>query len=278
MKSPQFGLHAAIEEHHWWFLGRRRIVTELVHRLVPLSRQNLIVDIGCGTGANIEAFAEEYSCVGVDPSPEAIALARRRFPNARFICGAIPDAPGEVEGEANLFLLMDVIEHVPDDFWLLSTILARAKPGALVLITVPADMRLWSEHDVSFGHYRRYDLSRLARVWAGLPVTVPLMSYYNTRLYPIVRGVRAINRLRGRASGTAGTDFQTPPKPLNLLLQSIFAGEANVLAGLLEGTRIRGFSYGVSLIAVLRREPGTFEPRRKPLETPPDPHNPSISL
>lgn len=275
MKTAQFRLHAAIEEHHWWFLGRRRIVSELVRRLVPPSKEELIVDIGCGTGGNLSAFAKDYSCLGIDPSDEAIQSARQRFPNAQFICGAIPDALQELPRPASLMLLMDVLEHVPDDFWLLSTLLAQAKPGAYLLVTVPADMRLWTEHDVSFGHYRRYDLPRLQRVWRDLPVTTSLVSYYNARLYPVVRGIRMVNRWRGRTSGAAGTDFNTPAKPLNQLLQTIFASEAKTLVKCLEGKRTRGFSSGVSLVALLRREVGTLNPRQKPIGIPPDPYDPS---
>ena len=40
---------------------------------------------------------------------------------------------------------------------MLSGLLAAAAPGAYFLLTVPADESLWSEHDESFGHYRRYD-------------------------------------------------------------------------------------------------------------------------
>jgi len=274
MKTAQFRLHAAIEEHHWWFLGRRRIVSELVRRLVPPSKEELIVDIGCGTGGNLSAFAEDYSCLGIDPSEEGIQSARQRFPNAQFICGAIPDALQELPRPASLMLLMDVLEHVPDDFWLLSTLLTQAKPGAYLLVTVPADMRLWTEHDVSFGHYRRYDLPRLQQVWRDLPVTTSLVSYYNARLYPVVRGIRMVNRWSGRTSGAAGTDFHTPAKPLNQLLQAIFASEANTLVDCLGGRRASGFSHGVSLIAIVRREHGIIHARTKPVELTPDPHAP----
>ena len=90
--------------------------------------------------------------------------------------------------------------------------------------TVPADESLWSEHDESFGHYRRYDRARLEGVWAGLPVTTLLVSYFNSRLLPLVRLVRAWNRRRGRAAGRAGTDFWLPSPPVNALLTAIFAG------------------------------------------------------
>src|SRR6185503_12431523 len=130
-------------------------------------------------------------------------------------CGFAPHDLGDVVETARLFLLMDVLEHVPDDFELFSELLAAANPGSYFLVTVPAHLALWSPHDVAFGHYRRYDQERLEAVWKGLPVTVRLCSYYNSRLYPVVRSVRAVNRLLGRSSGAVGTDFKLPSPAVN---------------------------------------------------------------
>jgi SAM-dependent methyltransferase len=275
MDTPQFSLHAAIEQRHWWFLGRRAIMTKLVHHVLPPSKQALIADVGCGTGGNLKAFAQGYSCLGVDPSPEAIQLARQRFADVQFLCGPIPEVLNHIQQPVSLYLLMDVLEHVEDDFFLLSSILAAARPGAYLLLTVPADMRLWSPHDVSFGHYRRYDFQRFTRVWAGLPLTPLLVSYFNARLYPVARLIRMANRWRGRAAGTAGTDFRLEARPVNRLLQGVFAGESRVLVDLLEGRRAGGFPYGISLIALLRREHGTLHPRTKPRDVSPDPYDPT---
>jgi hypothetical protein len=150
--SEQFQLHVEIEQRHWWFVGRRRILR-------------------------------------------------------RLIAGSVPSDLGELAGQARLFLLTDVLEHVGDDFAMLSELLAAASPGCCFLLTVPADESLWSEHDESFGHYRRYDRARLEQVWAGLPAKTLLISYFNTRLLPLVRLVRAWNHRRGHAAGRAGTVF-----------------------------------------------------------------------
>ena len=256
MKSDQVQLHAEIEEKHWWFLGRRKIMRDLVRKVVPASRAATVVDVGCGTGANIAALAEDYSCVGMDASSEAIELARRRFPRVQFLCGSSAGDLGGLARRTDLFLLMDVLEHVADDASFLSSLVAAMKTGAHLLITVPAGKSLWSQHDVSFGHLRRYEREQLQGLWAGLPVSPRLVSYFDTFLYPIVRGLRAIGRLRGRAWGAAGTDLSLPEWPLNRVLQKIFASEGRFLVDLVEGRRHRGFPFGVSLIALLRREPG----------------------
>ena len=116
-------------------------------------------------------------------------------------------------------------------------------------------MDLWSVHDESFGHYRRYDMARFTRLWRDLPVRELLSSHFNTRLYPVVRFLRRRNRARGRASGEAGTDLRVPARPINALLETVFAGERHALVDVLRGDRdvMRdgGDASGVSLMAVL---------------------------
>jgi SAM-dependent methyltransferase len=264
MQAAQFELHAEIEERHWWFVARRRIMRALAEVAVPPLRTSRVVDVGCGTGANLAALANQYLCAGIDTSADAIEKARARFPDIEFIHGFAPADLGQRAGQADLFLLMDVLEHVPDDFQLLSSLLAAARPGAHFLVTVPADQSLWSEHDVSFGHYRRYDLERFRMVWRGLPVTTRLVSYYNSRLFPLVKLSRAISRGRGHTGGRAGTDFWMPASPVNRALEAIFAGESRRLCRLAQRGRGWGYGRGVSLIALLRREEGLIEPRCKP--------------
>lgn len=263
MQSEQFLLHADIEERHWWFVGRRRIMRRLLANVLPPSTGATVVDVGCGTGANIASLAADYDCVGIDTSAQAIELARPRFPKVRFLCGLAPRDLGDVAARAGAFLLMDVLEHVEDDFRMLSELLAAASPGAIFLITVPADEALWSEHDESFGHLRRYDRRRFEQLWAGLPVTALLSSYYNTRLYPLIRWIRTRNRRRGRSAGRAGTDFWIPARPLNRLLEATLAGEARSLVAQLSARQPRGCDFGASLVALLRREKGPISVHSK---------------
>lgn len=262
METDLFSLHAALEERHWWFLGRRAIALSLAREILPAGSQ--VLDAGCGTGGTLGALAGTYACVGLDPSADAIRLARERFPAVRFQQAQDPAESNGLVASASLLLLMDVLEHLSDDFLFFSRLLQKIRPGGHLLITVPADPSLWSGHDVRFGHFRRYTRQRLEQLWTGLPVTVRLLSHYNSRLYPLVKGMRSLSRLMGKPMGDGGTDFSLPPAPVNRLLQSILAGESDTLVDCLNGRRTSGFKNGVSLIAVLRREEGTVPIRIRP--------------
>lgn len=253
MKTDQFQLHADVEDRHWWFEGRRRILLDVVSLLLDGAGSPVVVDVGCGTGANTAAIDRRFPCVGVDVSEEAVVAARRRFPGTRFVCGPAPAALGARAGEADLFVLADVLEHIEDDRAFLAGLVAAAKPGARFLITVPADPRLWTEHDVSFGHHRRYVPSRLRMAWDDLPVEEVAIVGLNTRLHAPIRAVRALNRRLGRTSGRAGTDFSMPPAPVNAALTRLFAGESRRLRRELAAGPGRAARRGVSLLAVVRR-------------------------
>ena len=253
MDPSLFDLNAEIEGAHWWFAGRRSIMRAVLEHGLPPGATT-IVDIGCGTGGNVASLSDRWVSVGIDPSAEAIAHARRRFPDTEFLHGTAPGDLGDWAQRADAFLLMDVLEHVSDDKALLASLVEPLRPGSRILITVPADQRLWSDHDVSHGHFRRYDAASLRAAWSGLPVTELLLSHFNSRLYPVVRLVRALRRRRGHQAADEGSDLSMPMAPTNAVLRRIFSGESRRITRALAGNASAGYRRGVSLLALLRCE------------------------
>ena len=203
---------------------------------------------------------------------------RRAFPGVQFIRGFAPRDLGTIVDRTRLVLLTDVLEHVPDDFALFSELLAATQPGTYFLVTVPADLTLWSEHDEAFGHYRRYDADRFAAIWSGLPVRPVFVSHFNTRLYPVVKAIRTWNRLRGKSTGEAGTDFRMPSPKINRALVQVFAGESERLVRMAGNQVDAPYRRGVSLMALLKREAGPVEIRHKPADIIADYFDPAAQL
>ena len=259
MQREQYDLLAHLEDSHWWFVARRQILAAMVAELA-LPPRSVIVDIGCGAGGNLAQFAADHECIGIDASAEALAHARRRFPQISFLQAERPQDAPEIINRANLLMLNDVLEHVEADRELLSNMVGLASPGAHLLITVPADMALWGPHDASHGHFRRYTREQLEQLWHDLPVETRLVSYFNTRLYPVVRLIRTLGRWRNRSFGSSNTDLRPAPRPINALLTKIFAGESARLRRALRGNASAAYRYGVSLVAILRVLPDATRP------------------
>lgn len=250
MNDAEFEAHAQVEDHHWWFVGRRRIIATLVRAIGSGMRQS-VADIGCGTGGNAAALQDcGHDVIGIDPSAVAIGLARERFPKVAFINTADPAAVRAHLASGGVAILADVLEHVRDDRALLKQVIDVIPSGGHVLITVPADPALWSPHDVAFGHHRRYDVASLSALWSDAPVEARLLSPFNARLQPVIAGVR---RLRRHAALRPGGDLRPPVRGINALLARIFAGEWHGLVDAID-TGHAPHRRGVSLVAILRRQ------------------------
>ncbi len=253
MDLAQFQVHADLEQKHWWFLGRRHLVATLLHELVPPGQGKKLVDVGCGTGGVTAFFSREYSCTGVDPSPDGIAFAKRRFPECSFVQGNAPEAVKQQIGEADAVVLLEVLEHVEQDRDFVQSLLAAMKSGAVFITMAPADPTMWGPHDAGFGHFRRYDERTFRALWQGANTSELLVSHCNTHLYPLAKTVRFLSRLKGSAWGPGNTDLALPAAPVNRAMASLFRAEAPRLKALLRKERKTGYRFGVSLMAVPRK-------------------------
>ena len=192
------------------------MIATVIDHIFSSSAPSRVVDVGSGTGGNVAIFAGKRCYVGIEPSRDAIMLSCRRFPDERFICASPWDKNAEeVISQANLVLLTDVLEHIEDDRGFLSRIVSLLSPDAVLLITVPAERALWSEHDISLGHYRRYEWEEFSKWMIGLSMKIHLLSTFNTRLYWPIRILRTWRFYRGASCGKGGTDLVMPPWRLN---------------------------------------------------------------
>jgi SAM-dependent methyltransferase len=231
-----------LEDWHWWFRNRRRFVWGLLRRsgVRPSPR---ILDAGCGTGRNLIEFGSLGDAEGVDFSDDAVAFCHHRglhgVRNARIEELPFPDR------RFDLILATDVIEHLEDDRRALRELRRVAAPGGRLIITVPAYNWIWSQHDESHHHHRRYTLRRL-RERALSTGWQPLAgSYYFATMLPAVAVVRALRKRRPGHNGHS--DLALTPARLNRALE---------LPGRVEATLIErgvvlpaGLSIGLACVA-----------------------------
>lgn len=242
--------HLELEERHWWFVARRRVLLSLLERHLGVQENLEVLDAGCGGGATMESLRRYGRVRGMELSE--VAVAHNREQGREVVQGAIEEIPF-ADGAFDLALALDVIEHVPDDHRALRELLRVLRPGGHVLVSVPALRMLWSAHDEANGHYRRYTRDGLRdRVEAAgfEPVTA---TYFNALLFPVVLVARSLGRLRRK---TTASDLGEVPRPLNAALKRIFSLEARIIGRVAP-------PVGVSALC-LARKPGTLEKRVTP--------------
>ena len=106
-----------------------------------LSRSERALDLGGGDG-RLGALLDTGELVVADVSPVALERAARRLPDARTV-ELDPDAPLPLgDGEFDLVLLADAIEHVRDVQLLLSEARRVLRPGGRLAVSTPAHGRL----------------------------------------------------------------------------------------------------------------------------------------
>src|SRR4051812_9819351 len=99
---------ARVEDAHWWFAARRRIVMTAVEKLCRPRPGAPILDVGCATGGNLEALSKYGRVVGLELDPQAAGLARRR--GFGDVCrGRLPDHLPFGRERFELIAALDVI-------------------------------------------------------------------------------------------------------------------------------------------------------------------------
>lgn len=244
MDQALYEEHARLEQDHWWFVGRRAIVSAVLERHLPAAAGRRILDVGCGTGGMLPMLSRFGTVSGLEHEPLAVDHCHATFPSFPVELGGIPDQV-PTNGALDVVTAFDVIEHIDDDHAAAASLRDAVRRGGAVVVTVPALQALWSDHDVVNGHKRRYDRSGLAALLRGADLELAHLSYFNTALLSAVAAARLAQRVR-RSPGRPESDFSMPAESTNRMLTWVFSSESRVVAG-------RGLPLGVSLIAVARR-------------------------
>lgn len=213
--------HAA---SHWWYVARRDVLAGLIAREVVLPANPRILEIGCGTGHNLDMLNRFGTVDALELDDDARALAAKRLGRA-VLPARLPELPALPAAPYDLIALLDVLEHVDDDRGALRTIAGQLAPDGTLLLTVPQHQWMWTGHDVANHHFRRYSKASLRAVFEGSGLQLRLLDSFNSLLFPLAVADRMVSRLTGRE----GKDDAEPPAAMNALFRSVFSLEAGMV-------------------------------------------------
>ncbi len=234
-----------VEDDHWWYRGRRRVIDEEL-RSLGLPSPLEILDAGCGSGRNMVDLVRFGTVTGLELADASVAKARSRGVG-EVVQATLESMPFDAD-RFDLAVSFDVIEHLDDDRLALRELRRVVRPGGFLVVTVPAYQWLWSEHDVVNHHRRRYTRRTLEAAAGDAGWTTVSTTHFNGLLLPAAVAHRGLLRLRSRGSAAdpaaAVSDLERTSPRLNRLLERPLHLEARLIGS---GRRI---PCGLSLMAV----------------------------
>jgi SAM-dependent methyltransferase len=244
MQQHTYAIMDRVEDSHWWFVGRRAILESFLRAILLKIRTPhsalRILDVGCGTGANLEMLSQFGDAEGVDVSDEALEFCRRKgLTVQKGLAETLPYA----DESFDVTTALDVVEHLDNDVAGLKEMFRVTKKGGYSLIFVPAFMWLWGVQDDISNHRIRYTKSQIVERLQKAGYTVERATYANwTFLAPILAG-RTLMRVTGIKPES---ENNVNVSALNGVFGKLFSAERFWL-------RKFDFPIGVSIVVVARK-------------------------
>ena len=149
-----------LESSHFWYRARKDQLSNWLLNTQPKPRN--VLDLGSATGGNtLHLLSMGYRVTSVEYSEIGITIQRKKgLPVIRADARCLPFK----DESFDLVICLDVLEHIVEDYRVADEIYRVLAPDGRFLISVPEDPALWSDHDVSVNHVRRYLKSDLIDV------------------------------------------------------------------------------------------------------------------
>lgn len=244
MQQHTYAILNRVEDKHWWFVGRRLILESFLREISGKIRtpksEIRILDVGCGTGANLEMLAQFGAAEGVDVADEALEFCRAKgLKTHKGLAEKLPFADASFE----LVTALDVVEHLDDDVAGLKEMRRVLKPGGRALIFVPAFMWLWGVQDDVSNHRIRYTKKQILERLKKADFEIERATYANWTFFAPILAGRTLMKITGIKPES---ENNVNVSALNGVFGKIFGAERFWLKNF-------DFPFGVSIIVVAKK-------------------------
>ena len=242
MKTDEYEIMYRVEDAYWWYRGLRAIVGDHIQRFAPRGPLRLL-DVGCGTGANLLACRAPTEAFGIDYAIEAVRFCRTRGLNNTLAASAVhlPFA----DASFDVIVSCDVLCHrsIREKSVPLHEMHRVLAPGGMLFFNLPAYQWLHSSHDDHVFTDRRFSRGEVRRLLREASLEPLRITYWNTALFAPAACVRMWRKL----APLEHSDLAGEPNALTSAFCSrMLACERALL-------RVTDLPFGLSVFAVARK-------------------------
>jgi SAM-dependent methyltransferase len=226
-KASYFADLARLEEGHFWFRARNRLIIWALKKYCP--RFQSFLEIGCGTGYVLSGIAKAYpesQLHGSELFAAGLAFAEARQPGIDFMQMDARHVPFIDEFDA--VGVFDVLEHIYEDEQVLTQIHDALKPGGILLLTVPQHAWLWSPLDEYACHVRRYSAPELHSKAKAAGFEILRSTSFVSSLLPAMLASRLLQNKVPVEDIDATAELRISPL-LNLLFKTVLTIEILII-------------------------------------------------
>jgi SAM-dependent methyltransferase len=237
MNPGEYATMYQVETDHWWYRSLRGMLVDFTAAFPEDAR---VLDVGCGTGANMQAL--NLAC-GIDFSHEAVRFCREREMTGTATASAI--ALPFADASFDAAISCDVLCHhsIANKSEMLQEISRVLRPGALMVLNLPAYSWLMSSHDAHVGTDRRFRMNEMPSLLTSAGFEPVRVTYWNTLMFPVAAAVRLWRQ------------FRPPPA------SDLAAGSGEVANGVLRAVlrmersliRLAPMPFGLSLLVLAKK-------------------------
>ena len=235
---------AEAEARHFWFRGFRAFVGPLVEIATAGRPAPLILDCGCGTGANVQWLGAAGRAYGFDLSAPGLRIGReagrRRLARASVVAAPFPSGAFDLVTSFDVLYALDEVHERRA----IGEMFRLVKPGGYAIVNVAAMRALRGDHSVLSHEVRRYRRGELRAHLEEAGFTIERLTYKNATLFPPLALARYLQRRRGLRDDVR--ELTVPPAPVNAILSAALRVEA---------AWVRHFDapFGSSLLCLARK-------------------------
>lgn len=227
------------QKSHWWYTTKRAYLHAILLNLVQ-TKNNKILDVGCGSGANIPALKKFGSVSAVDQSPHAIRLAKLAgVQSARY--ARAQELPYK-KSVFDIVTILDVLYHkkIPHEAVVLKEIYRVLKPNGFIILTSCAHQFLYGPYDVATHGKKRYSKKELEDLVSCSGFQTIKSSYLYMTMFPVFVVYRMLQKVNVFSDINSSHSSNVV---LNAILSFVGKLEANLLP-------LISFPFGSSLLII----------------------------